>query len=610
MSEASTVSPQAATSPQVPEPRAASGRARVPEAWFPALRRWFEHFAGDTNSVLERQLCTVSVYFLAQLVFLVPGVRAEEKVPVVAGAVVIIGATIGAVFLRVPRIPPRIAMAIPLADILAVGLLRAGTGGILSVFTIMLVLPVISLGVEPGRLPLLFGGVVTVGSILLSLFWVDAAQGADHWGPVVFTPAILGLACLSVNELASRLRSKVRVVQSLRRQQESLVVEAHRHTAASEAASSMAKDSTRQLINVIDSVTEQAIIATDSRGRVEVFNAGAQRMLRIAAHDVLGRSILQFHLPDELRQHRPEHAPAVGGFDSLVIGVHEGLPQVRDWTYITHDHENLQAQVTVTARRDSSGQNDGFLFVATDVTKDREQSRLKDDFVNLISHELRTPLSSILGYLELLTDDEDHPLSSEQGQFLQVIERNANRLLRLVSDLLFTAQVETGQFDLQGQDVDLRTVVASSMATAAPLAAARNLVLRTFVPEEDVTVLGDPVRLGQAVENLIANAVKFTAPGGRVAVSLTTVDAPEARALICVSDTGLGIPAEELDRLFSRFFRASAATDNAVPGVGLGLNITKAIVTAHGGRITVASTVGEGTTFAIELPFTPALATT
>jgi len=133
-------------------------------------------------------------------------------------------------------------MAIPLADILAVGLLRAGTGGILSVFTIMLVLPVISLGVEPGRLLLLFGGVVTVGSILLSLFWVDAAQGADHWGAVVFTPAILGLACLSVNELASRLRSKVRVVQSLRRQQDSLVMEAYRHTAASEAASSMARD--------------------------------------------------------------------------------------------------------------------------------------------------------------------------------------------------------------------------------------------------------------------------------------------------------------------------------------------------------------------------------
>lgn len=137
MSEASTVSPQATMSPQATKPRAASGRADVSAGRFPALRRWFENFAGNTNSVLERQLCTVSVYFLAQLLFFVPGVRAEERVPVVAGAVVIIGATIGAVFLRVPRIPPRIAMAIPLADILAVGLLRAGTGGILSVFTIM-----------------------------------------------------------------------------------------------------------------------------------------------------------------------------------------------------------------------------------------------------------------------------------------------------------------------------------------------------------------------------------------------------------------------------------------------------------------------------------------
>ena len=110
------------------------------------------------------------------------------------------------------------------------------------------------------------------------------------------------------------------------------------------------------------------------------------------------------------------------------------------------------------------------------------------------------------------------------------------------------------------------------------------------------------MRLGQAIDNLISNAVKFTPTGGRVAVTIGTLGEHDERASISVSDTGVGIPAEEIDRLFSRFFRASTATKNAVPGVGLGLTITKAIAVAHGGRIGVASTVGEGTTFTLDLP--------
>jgi signal transduction histidine kinase len=140
----------------------------------------------------------------------------------------------------------------------------------------------------------------------------------------------------------------------------------------------------------------------------------------------------------------------------VVAGVRDGTPRVRDWTYLTADGTELRVQVAVTARRDAAGDPDGYLFVGTDVTRDREQARMKDEFVNLISHELRTPLSSILGYLELVIDDEDNPLTPEQLTYLGTVERNANRLLRLVSDLLFTAQVESGRFQLQEQPVDLQ----------------------------------------------------------------------------------------------------------------------------------------------------------
>src|SRR5205085_4957502 len=130
-------------------------------------------------------------------------------------------------------------------------------------------------------------------------------------------------------------------------------------------------------------------------------------------------------------------------------------------------------------------------------------------FVSLISHELRTPLSSILGYLELGLDDEEQPLTDEQRQYLATVERNAQRLLRLVGDLLFTAQVDAGRFTLQPEDVDLAGIVRAAEETARVAAATRGVDVVLEVPERPLVVSGDPERLGQACDNLVSNAVKF-----------------------------------------------------------------------------------------------------
>jgi signal transduction histidine kinase len=224
---------------------------------------------------------------------------------------------------------------------------------------------------------------------------------------------------------------------------------------------------------------------------------------------------------------------------------------------------------------------------------------MKDEFIALVSHELRTPLTSIRGYLELLVDDpETLALPDLQRDWLQVIDRNAERLLRLVEDLLLTAQANAGALALEKHDLDLAAVVEQAVQAGAPVAAARGISLTSSVDTAPF-VNGDRMRIGQVIDNLVSNALKFTPEGGRVEVRAS---ARRGIARIEVCDTGMGIPEGEQEQLFERFFRTARAQDEAIPGVGLGLSITKAIVEAHGGRISVRSVEGRGTTFRVDLP--------
>jgi signal transduction histidine kinase len=229
----------------------------------------------------------------------------------------------------------------------------------------------------------------------------------------------------------------------------------------------------------------------------------------------------------------------------------------------------------------------------------RELDRLKDEFVSLVSHELRTPLTSIRGYLELLLD-EGSELTDEQRRFLGIVDRNSERLLGLVSDLLFLAQIEAGTVAIEEGVVDLEQIIEESVETASPGAAARGVAL-SFTTDALPQLRGDRARMAQVLDNLISNALKVTPGGGRVDVRLR---AANDHAVIEVEDTGLGIPHDEQQQLFERFFRSSQATQNAIPGTGLGLTITKAIVESHGGQIALESTEDVGTLVRVELPLT------
>jgi PAS domain S-box-containing protein len=227
-----------------------------------------------------------------------------------------------------------------------------------------------------------------------------------------------------------------------------------------------------------------------------------------------------------------------------------------------------------------------------------EADRLKNEFFALVSHELRTPLTSIVGYVELLLEEQAGEIEPMQRKFLGVIERNGRRLQRLVGDLLFVAQFEAGKLSLERGTVELHEVALEAVEAARPRAGRADVALEADV-EPVPRLEGDRDRLGQVVDNLISNALKFTPTGGRVTVRLRERD---GQAALEVADTGMGIPEEEQSRLFERFYRASGATERSIPGIGLGLAICRAIAEAHGGSIRVSSEAGAGTTFCVMLP--------
>jgi signal transduction histidine kinase len=228
----------------------------------------------------------------------------------------------------------------------------------------------------------------------------------------------------------------------------------------------------------------------------------------------------------------------------------------------------------------------------------RELMRLRDEFVATVSHELRTPLTSIMGYLELISDDSFAARTPEQETFLGVVQRNAERLMRLVSDLLLVAEAKDRKLDLDVHDVDLQQLVTECVEAAKPAADAKQIEL-TVDHGAPPHLKGDPLRLAQLMDNLVSNAIKFTPPGGRVSVRTVAHD---GNTVLEVTDSGSGISEADQLQLFNPFFRTHSATAQAIPGTGLGLTITKAIVDAHKGSIDVTSALGRGTTFNVLLP--------
>lgn len=292
--------------------------------------------------------------------------------------------------------------------------------------------------------------------------------------------------------------------------------------------------------------------------------------------------------------------------DGKTLMTREEMPSYRaaqgeefdDQTYWVGSDPQTRKAFSTSARvvRGPSGERLGAALAYQEITDLVRAIQVKDAFVASISHELRTPLTSVLGYLELLAEDES--LADAVRDRLHVVRRNALRLQALVSDLLEVGQLGEAGLTLDRADIDVARVAREAAEAARPLADQAGLTMSVDLPDSLVALV-DEKRVRQVLDNLLSNAVKYSAPGDAVSLGLRRSGTDLE---LTVADTGIGIAEEDTPHVFERFFRGSAALSQHIPGTGLGLDIVGTIVRAHHGSIVVDSALGEGTTFRVTLP--------
>jgi PAS domain S-box-containing protein len=355
--------------------------------------------------------------------------------------------------------------------------------------------------------------------------------------------------------------------------------------------------------------SEDAIVSKDLDGRVQSWNKAAERIFGHEAREIVGRSITLIIPPE--RQHEET----------------EILSRIRRGEVVEHfetvrrrkDGVLIDVSVTVSPVKDVQGRIIGASKIARDITRHkrieeeredllrREQcaraeadaaNRAKDDFLARLSHELRTPLNAIVGWAQLLGAHGDDPSMVQRGAV--TILRNARHQAQLIEDLLDLSRITSGAVRLNARPVELAPVLLAALENIRPAADAQQITLDASLQPDVGPVWGDPERLPQIFANLLSNATKFTPRRGRVAVRL---ERAESRAVVTVSDTGIGIAADALPRIFEPFRQADSSISRAHGGLGLGLAIVRQLVTLHGGEVQAASPgEGSGATFTVTLP--------
>ncbi|MGH2809638.1 MAG: PAS domain-containing sensor histidine kinase, partial [Actinomycetota bacterium] len=362
------------------------------------------------------------------------------------------------------------------------------------------------------------------------------------------------------------------------------------------------------LVAIVES-TDDTVIAYSLDGTVQSWNAGAESLYGYPAEEMIGRAFTEI-VPDDLLAEAERNLATVARGE-----------KIRDFETRrkTESGQMVDVSITISPILDPSGKVIGLSSIGRDITKrkraeqvlkrafehEREMvqklqqvDQIKSNFVSSVSHELRTPLTSIVGYLELLLEEEDGAFTGAQQEMIGIIDRNSRRLLELIEDVLTLSRIESGKFEISPSRLELKSLVDEVSRAVLPMLTSRSLEFAVELGDVK-QVMADASQLERVLLNLLTNAIKFTPDGGRITVSAHREGAMVA---VSVADTGIGIAHEDQAKLFDYFYRASAAQAMAIPGTGLGLAIVKNIVEKHGGTVRVESEPGAGTTFTFTVP--------
>ncbi len=340
-----------------------------------------------------------------------------------------------------------------------------------------------------------------------------------------------------------------------------------------------------------------AIISTDLQDCIQNWNRGAEVIFGYSKDQVMGKSLAILLPPNrthELEEIR-EKVQVTGVLRNLEV------PRKR------REGAIIDVALAVSPITDKEGGVIGFLHLAKDITeKKRYEQRLKElnqmksDFVSNVSHELRTPLTAIKGSVDNMLDGITGPLNEKQTRYLTRIKSNADRLSRLINDLLDLSRIEAGKIDLKPTLLPLVALTKEVAESLRPVAVEKLISLEVASSDASMAAWADRDKITQVLMNLIGNAVKFTPPHGKVSVAVDRNGVEWVK--ISIADTGPGIPPEEASKIFDKFYQIAQLGKQKAKGTGLGLAISKALVEMHGGKIWVDSEVERGSTFSFTLP--------
>ncbi|GAB5078113.1 sensor histidine kinase [Arthrobacter sp. AD-310] len=486
-------------------------------------------------------------------------------------------AVLFAACLMVPweRLPHRPYLLIPVLDFVAIGLLRNGAAPLLPGLAVLVVFPVIWLSASGmlarSSLVLSFAGTMCI--MLPPVIARFPQLAAADVTTVFLFPLMMLAVSLAIRFASMNLRLQQKELADKDRELRRLLAQSRER---------------EKLLETVLDATDVGIAAVDKTGRFLVSNL-QQRNFRRATraddaapgqgHQLIFGQDRRTLLPPEKRP--ISRAMAGESFADYLVWAGEGSEQ----------------RAVSTAARPlvaEDGTLTGAVVVYSDVTGWVEALAANQELVSNVSHEFKTPLNSIIGNVDLVLDD-DAGLPPQVVRRLEVVQRNAERMLALVSDL--TASASTA-LNVHPKRTDLASLVETSVGSAQAQAEQAHIELTADVPSP-LWAYADPIRIGQALDNLVSNAIKYSPDGGKVSIKAW---AGNDWVQLSVSDTGMGMSTEDTSRVFRRFFRSEAARAAAIPGAGLGLSITKMIVERHGGSITCVSGRGEGSTFTLTLP--------